>query len=422
MTFSESISLALSSLRVNKLRSLLTLLGIIVGIASVIAILTLGKSLQTQTSKSLADAGVNDLTIQVSERSKSAAPAEPGFQGGGLIDESAKLTPDLINQLKNAAGTGIDGISVGESSHQAVTLEYATREEQSTVLSVNNDYLKIKKITAEYGRLFTEEDTNGERAVAVIAPSTLEKLFGNDPKKALGAEIEVSLPNGTITPLVVVGVFHEEKSGGLFNTGTQSKLYVPYTIQSNFNDKPIAWDSVSVRIAQGADETQVRQVLQRVLDAYYADNSEYHAIFQDNKSTVQSFNSTLKNISAVISAIAGISLVVGGIGVMNIMLVTVTERTREIGVRKALGARRRDIRLQFIVESMIICTIGGAIGVLLGGSIGVIGSHLLKELVFPPIGGILLSLGFSLAIGLFFGYYPANKAAKLNPIEALRYE
>ncbi|WCV10628.1 FtsX-like permease family protein [Corynebacterium silvaticum] len=214
----------------------------------------------------------------------------------------------------------------------------------------------------------------------------------------------------------------EKSSGGLFGGSAQSNLYVPYTIQSRFNDKPIAWDSVSVRIAQGADEAHVRRILQRVLDAHYADNSEYHAKLQDNKSTVKSFNSTLKNISAVVSAIAGISLLVGGIGVMNIMLVTVTERTREIGVRKALGARRRDIKLQFIVESMIICSIGGALGVFLGGSTGMIGSYLLKEFVLPPIGGILLSLGFSLAIGLFFGYYPANKAAKLNPIEALRYE
>ncbi|WCV10629.1 ABC transporter permease [Corynebacterium silvaticum] len=207
MTFGESISLALGSLRVNKMRSLLTLLGIIVGIASVIAILTLGKSLQTQTSKSLAEAGINDLTIQVSERSKTAAPAEGGFQGVGTVEDSAKLTPDLIAQLKNAAGNSIEGISVGEFNHQSVNLGYGIREEQSTVLPVNSDFLKIKKITADYGRVFTEEDTTGERSVAVISPMTLEQLFGNDPKKDIGAEIEASLPNGTITSLIVVGVY-----------------------------------------------------------------------------------------------------------------------------------------------------------------------------------------------------------------------
>ncbi|PLW02923.1 ABC transporter permease [Corynebacterium ulcerans] len=423
MTFGESISLALGSLRVNKMRSLLTLLGIIVGIASVIAILTLGKSLQTQTSKFFAEAGINDLTIQVSERNKMTVPSEDVFQGGGIAEDSAKLTPDLIAQLKNAVGNGIEGISTGDFNHQSVNLGYGIREEQSAILPVNGDFLKLNKITADYGRVFTEEDINGERSVVVISPMTLKKLFNNDPERAIGAEVEAILPNGAITSLIVIGVYHQEKpSGGLFGGNVQSNLYVPYTIQSRFNDRPIVWDSVSVRIAQGADEAHVRQILQRVLDAHYVDNSEYYAKLQDNKSTVKTFNSTLKNINAVVSAIAGISLLVGGIGVMNIMLVTVTERTREIGVRKALGARRRDIKRQFIVESMIICSIGGALGVLLGGSTGMIGSYLLKELVVPPIGGILLSLGFSLAIGLFFGYYPANKAAKLNPIEALRYE
>ncbi|APQ54959.1 Macrolide export ATP-binding/permease protein [Corynebacterium pseudotuberculosis] len=423
MTFGESISLALSSLRVNKMRSLLTLLGIIVGIASVIAILTLGKSLQAQTTKSLADAGANDLTIQVTERNKSKNGDQAGFQSSAPVDDSAKLTPDLINQLKNVAGNSIDGISVGEFNQQSATLGYGIREEHVNVLPVNNDYLKIKKINAEYGRVFTPEDTNGERAVAVISPATLEKLFANDPDKAVGAEIDARLLTELSRPWLFVGVAPKEKTGaGLFGGNTQSNLYVPYTIQSRFNDKPIAWDFVSVRLAQGADEPAVRQTLRSVLDSYYADNSEYHAVVRDNKSAVKSFNAALENISAVVSAIAGISLLVGGIGVMNIMLVTVTERTREIGVRKALGARPRDIKLQFIVESMIICSIGGAIGVFLGGITGMVGSFLLKELVIPPVGGILLSLGFSLAIGLFFGYYPANKAAKLNPIDALRYE
>ena len=136
----------------------------------------------------------------------------------------------------------------------------------------------------------------------------------------------------------------------------------------------------------------------------------------------ESFNAVLDGISSAISAIAGISLLVGGIGVMNIMLVTVTERTREIGIRKALGATRGAIRLQFVVEAMMVCLVGGILGVLLGGGLGMLGAKLLGTFVFPPLSAVLLALGFSLAIGLFFGYYPANKAAKLDPIDALRYE
>jgi len=145
-------------------------------------------------------------------------------------------------------------------------------------------------------------------------------------------------------------------------------------------------------------------------------------VITDMKKELEQFSTVLSSMSIGLSAIGGISLLVGGIGVMNIMLITVTERTREIGVRKALGATRRDIRTQFVVESMIVCLIGGLVGIVLGGAFGMIGSTLLGALVFPPLGGVLVALVFSLAIGLFFGYYPANKAARLDPIEALRYE
>ncbi|WP_376780248.1 ABC transporter permease [Corynebacterium vitaeruminis] len=170
------------------------------------------------------------------------------------------------------------------------------------------------------------------------------------------------------------------------------------------------------------DQAQFKQDLQDFLDTMYADDPDYRAKVGDFKKELESFNKIISTMSLAISAIGGISLLVGGIGVMNIMLITVTERTREIGVRKALGATRRDIRVQFVVEAIIVCMIGGLIGIALGAALGMIGSTLLGTFVFPPPGGIVLSLLFSLIIGLFFGYYPAGKAARLNPIEALRYE
>lgn len=197
---------------------------------------------------------------------------------------------------------------------------------------------------------------------------------------------------------------------------------MPYTVEPSITGSTGTWSTISVRPAEGKDLAQVKAQLQSVLTNMYQSNESFTAEIRDFSEMTESFNDILNGISAAISAIAGISLLVGGIGVMNIMLVTVTERTREIGVRKALGATRGAIRLQFVVEAMIVCLVGGLIGVVLGGVLGSIGSNLLGTFVLPPVGVVVLALGFSLAIGLFFGYYPANKAAKMDPIDALRYE
>ena len=167
---------------------------------------------------------------------------------------------------------------------------------------------------------------------------------------------------------------------------------------------------------------QFQKDLQDYLDRQYRGNETYEAEVIDLSSSLQELTSVFRIMSSVLSAIGGISLLVGGIGVMNIMLITVTERTREIGVRKALGATHGDIRTQFIVEAMLVCLVGGVIGVILGGAIGMIATAAFDAFVWPPVGAVLLSLLFSLATGVFFGAYPASKAAKMQPIEALRYE
>ena len=162
--------------------------------------------------------------------------------------------------------------------------------------------------------------------------------------------------------------------------------------------------------------------LQRAFDSYYATNPDYKVEVSDFSEDLASLNQIFTTMSLVLAAIGGISLLVGGIGVMNIMLITVTERTREIGIRKALGARRRDIRMQFITEAVVVCLIGGLIGIAIGTAAGMAGAAAIGALVLPPLWAVIMSMLFSLSIGLFFGYYPAGKAAKLDPIEALRYE
>ena len=180
--------------------------------------------------------------------------------------------------------------------------------------------------------------------------------------------------------------------------------------------------SFSLTAAAGTDPSAVAATLMNFLNRYYRSNENYRVLAISMQSMIASVNEIMDTLSVAISVIAAISLLVGGIGVMNIMLVSVTERTREIGTRKALGATNGDIRVQFVVESIIICLIGGVIGILLGALMGYVGSSLLGKASFPSVSGIAIAVGFSVAVGVFFGYYPANKAAKLDPIEALRYE
>ena len=180
--------------------------------------------------------------------------------------------------------------------------------------------------------------------------------------------------------------------------------------------------SFSVRSAANEDPEVFRSDLQSYLDRKYAGNEDYEAEVFDISASLEGLTTIFRTLSTVLSAIGGISLLVGGIGVMNIMLITVTERTREIGVRKALGATQSDIRVQFIVEAMLVCLIGGIIGVILGGAVGLIASSAVLEMTWPPLSAVLFSLLFSLATGVFFGAYPASKAAKMQPIDALRYE
>lgn len=432
MTIREAISLALSSLRTNKMRSFLTLLGIIVGIASVIAIMTLGHSLKTQASDSIVSSGANDLMVSVKERPKEGeSPAATNPYGmGGMFgssgvepDEDSKFDVDDINRVKELMGDNIAGVPMGLSMTSSVNFIKGEVEEYSQVSFVNTDTLELNPLDIVAGRSITQADIDTKRPVVVIDTNQLGTFYEGDVTAAVGKEIEIERPGGGTMTAVVVGVYQSAMASGPFAFTGYSTSYMPYTLEgevTGYNDG--AWSYINVRPAEGKDLGQVKAQLQGVLAQMYRSNEKFEAEIQDFSAMTESFNDVLNGISAAISAIAGISLLVGGIGVMNIMLVTVTERTREIGVRKALGATRGAIRLQFVVEAMIVCLVGGVIGVLVGGVLGSLGSSLLGTFVFPPVGTVLLALGFSLAIGLFFGYYPANKAAKMDPIDALRYE
>ena len=423
MNLTESLRMALTSLRTNKMRSLLTLLGVIIGIAAVIAILTLGSALKGQFTSDLDKVGANNFQVQVKERTDEG---ETDYHVESSVDDpDSLLTPEQLEQVQTALAPDVEGVIIGETDTYPGDLEMEGASESSAVMvkPTNPDYVTASQFTVRTGRALTDDDIAADRAVTMLSAATATELFGDaDP---VGQTLNFAPLDGTDLELTVIGVYDTPDTGALIGGGEAEYALVPYPLAAQLSDAPLAgeaFSSVSLRAASDTDKAALGARLQAAFDSMYADNEDYRVEVTDFSKDLASLNQLLTALSAAIAAIGGISLLVGGIGVMNIMLITVTERTREIGVRKALGARRGDIRLQFVTEAIIVCLIGGLIGVVLGSVAGMIGSSLMGYFVFPPLGAIVVSLLFALAIGLFFGYYPAGKAAKLDPIEALRYE
>ncbi|KQB86983.1 ABC transporter permease [Corynebacterium lowii] len=427
MSTLEAIRLALGSMRNNKMRSLLTLLGIIIGIASVITIQTIGAAMKSEATEGLARLGASDLQVAVQDRpdeedlANYGASGEMYFYGSSVSEEEDELTLDMLDRLRDRFGDRIDGVSIGDGTTTSGNVVNDAGQLSVQISGINEDYLRMNSVDVEYGRGITRDDLDNSRKVVVISPEAVTDLFQGDTSAALGSEVSLMVDDEE-TLFTVVGVYKGGSQGGLFGGFNTPSVYIPYPAMKDVSSYPSLLGQVSVRLSTDAEREQTISEVQNFFDGIYASNENSMVVVSDFQNQVDDVNSVINSMSLAVSAIGGISLLVGGIGVMNIMLVTVTERTREIGVRKALGARRRDIRLQFIVEAMIVCLLGGIIGVLLGGALGMFIASFVGSVVFPPISGVLIALFFSMGIGMFFGFYPANKAAKLNPIEALRYE
>lgn len=425
MNLREAIRLALTSLRANKMRSALTLLGVVIGIASVVAIMTLGHSLTAQSEKTFSDIGSSDLNVTLQQKSTDEDSDEENkddedsmFGPADPSNESDRISDDSIEQLRGRLGDSVDYISINAGQMWNATVTQGKEREQAYVQGVNADALNMQDMKMNGGHLLSAEDISGHRNVAVIPSKLVDELFNGDLNAALGGEISVEY-QGELQSFIIVGVYTSENGSiGAISFDGPPSVYIPYPVAKKMDKSVAGITNFTVRPSDNADVEGLKTRITNFFDA----SQDYKVKVSDNKAVLESVNKFFTAISAILSTIAGISLLVGGIGVMNIMLVSVTERTREIGVRMALGATRKDIRTQFVIESMIVCVIGGIIGLIVGGGIGMIGSKLMGQFVLPPLGGAIFALGFSLAIGLFFGYYPAGKAARLNPIEALRYE
>ncbi len=423
MRLMENLRIALEGLRANKMRALLTMLGIIIGIAAVIGILTVGDGLSNTITSQMSSFGASTISVALQQKTSqldmsdlSTMMSQP--EDGDLI------TDEMIEQMLARYAADIEAVGLTESVGSGQVKDGRLYANVS-VSGVNGGAFQINDVDLQAGRFLEQKDCDGERNVCVVSDRLVQNLFAGDTQAALGSEISVQLRNDRVR-LRIVGVYTYKASAFMVSTASDkdlsTTLYIPVTTAKRLTGAADGYSYFNVMAAAGADSTAVGTEISNFINRYYRNNDDYRVTSMSMESVIESVDSMMRKLSIAISVIAAISLLVGGIGVMNIMLVSVTERTREIGTRKALGATNGDIREQFVVESIIICLVGGIIGILLGTLLGYVGSSLLDAPSLPGLGSIALAVGFSLAVGVFFGYYPANKAAKLDPIEALRYE
>ena len=417
MNLFESFRIALRALTANKMRSILTMLGIIIGVAAVIALMSVGKGVQAMVAQQLQSAGSNLLIITPGNL-KDAQPGDPRLQrpgnpltnGDWLAISDPLQVPNLLAVVPNA--TGQTSISYGKNTLSLLAT------------GTNGDFPFVRNYFPVEGRFISEDDVAGEARVAVLGANVAEKLFSDGVYP-----IDQSIRINNI-PFRVIGVM--EKKGGSGFGSFDDEVFIPVTTAQQrlftYLRSPRGEPTLSLILAKVDSEdhidqavTDIENLLRERHNIEYLNDDDFSVINQAD--ILDIFGSITGVLTTFLGGIAAISLLVGGIGIMNIMLVSVTERTREIGLRKAVGAKRRDILLQFLVEAMVLSLIGGIIGMILG----FVGAQALASLsndlkAVISWDSIILATGFSALVGLFFGIYPALRAAQLHPIDALRYE
>ncbi|HSN57927.1 MAG TPA: ABC transporter permease [Clostridiaceae bacterium] len=396
----EILNSALQNIKANKLRSFLTMLGIIIGISSVITIASIGGAIKDYVTGEFAGMGTNVINLQVDTTESIGKRDYFTLEDADLIKEKVPEVTAVVPMVE---------------SFGAVELEDKTKT--ASVAALNQHYVEIYKMDMAAGRFINEHDVETKKYAAVIDELTADKFFSNSAA-AIGQRIKLNI-SGTYSDLTIVGVTKSEGILASFGENVPAQVYIPITIYDQvLGNENISHVSVLVSDMTKADEISSKII--RIIENKHNNTGKYTAT--QGFAALDMVNNVLDMLTAALSAIAAISLVVGGIGVMNIMLVSVTERTREIGIRKAVGAKTSDIRIQFLSESIILCLIGGGIGILFGFLICKLIGYTMDVSVPVSMATVVTAFIFSSAVGIFFGLYPANKAAKMDPIEALRHE
>jgi len=411
MNVIQSIRVALQGLTANKLRSALTMLGIIIGVAAVIALVAVGQGAQAAVTQRFQSLGSNLLVI-----SPGAAFSRRASQGAASAQNLTNEDAQAIAQL----ATLVEAIAP-EYSVRGAQVVYGSKNTQTSVLGVPPEYLAVRNWQVAQGRFIDQQDVESLAKVCTLGTTVVEDLFGSNSLDPVGKTVKINRQN-----YQVVGVMASKGQTGFTNEDDQ--VFIPLsTAQIKFGGAGnTSLESINVQVTSADMMDFAQAELKAILRARHGLSPSQADDFniRSQVQIMEMAQQTTGTFTILLGAIAAISLVVGGIGIMNIMLVSVTERTREIGIRKAVGAKRRDILMQFLVEAVVLSGLGGLVGVLVGwGSaqlLSRLASELLSTLVTP--GSVVMALGVSVAIGLFFGIYPANRAARLNPIEALRHE
>jgi putative ABC transport system permease protein len=424
MDIAQSLKVALSSLMANKLRSALTMLGMVIGVGAVITLMSIGQGAQKAVQDQFNSLGTNLIFV------------EPGTTNSGGVRQQAGSVQTLTYPDAKALNDQQALPHVTTVSPQALSFAQVVYQNQNTVA-------RVKGITSEYpdlvnyhttlGSDFSDDQVTGNAQVAILGATLAKSLFGDQSPIGRDIRLNTGGPGGFRSAtfnVIGVGPF----KGGSGQDNSDTRVYVPLTTmfrKLSHQRTGAGIDVVSNITVQASDAASIPQAEQEMTDLlmqrhHITDPTQIDFSITSQQDQLQTRQQVTGVLTIFLGAVAGISLVVGGIGIMNIMIVSVTERTREIGIRKAVGARRQDILLQFLVESLLVSVLGGAGGILAGVGIAQIvnGQQLngqaLQTLITAQ--SVVLAAGVSAAIGLFFGIYPASRAAKMNPIEALRYE
>jgi len=406
MLLGEIISVALGALRANKLRSLLTMLGIVIGVGAVIAVVALGTGAQQAVKDRIAALGTTLLTVN---------PGQQRGQGVAIAGGQQRLTIDDANAVDERATTLLAVQPEMRSQQQVV---YGNKNANTQIIGTTPNYLEVRKYTLKVGKMFTAADNEGRQRVAVLGATVVDNLGVTTPEALIGENVRI---RGT--QFQVIGVLASKGQANAFQNPDDQVLVPIQTSRFRVNGSD-RLQSISALAESEEKIPDAMADIQRILRRQHRIRQGAPDDFQirNQSDILTTTQETTQVMTYLLSGIAAVSLLVGGIGIMNIMLVSVTERTREIGIRKALGATRWNILLQFLIEAVVLCILGGILGIALGAGGAVVMSQVAGWTTRVSSTAIVMAFAFSAFVGVAFGVWPARRAAVLDPIIALRYE